>query len=174
MRKVFIDCGGHRGQSIGWAKAYTDCNEFHSFEPNSELWRNFDTNLHKEAVWIYDGEVDFFVAEKVGGSTIVQGKKTANVDYDHPVRVPCIDLGKWIKNTFNKEDYIILKLNIEGAEYEVLRSMVNDGSIEYIDKLYAELHYKKLANFVGDEDDIVALVEPYVKIRNWNAKKLYK
>jgi hypothetical protein len=47
-------------------------------------------------------------------------------------------------DSFSKEDYIVLKVDIEGAEYEVLEKMFEDGSIEYIDELYIEWHYDKV------------------------------
>lgn len=174
MRKVFIDGGGFLGQAILWAKKNTDCDEFHTFEPNSTYWENLEklAILHKEAIWIYDGELDFYLAEKPGGSTVLLNKKTAHVDYTKSTKVPCIDFGKWIRNNFNKEDYIILKLNIEGAEYEVLRSMVKDGSIDYINELYAELHFKKFPSGRIIHDEVMALVEPHIKIKRWSVIQL--
>ncbi len=48
--------------------------------------------------------------------------------------IPVIDLSKWIMETFTIEDYIIFKLDVEGAEYEILRKMINDKAFKYIDK----------------------------------------
>ena len=44
------------------------------------------------------------------------------------------------------EDYIILKLNIEGAEYMILEKMIRDGSIEYINELYCQFHHEKISS----------------------------
>ena len=41
-------------------------------------------------------------------------------------------LNKWIIENFNKEDFIHVKMDIEGGEYDVLPSMIEGGSIEYI------------------------------------------
>ena len=51
-----------------------------------------------------------------------------------------IDLSKFIIDNFNITDYIILKLDVEGAEYAILEKMIKDRSIEYINELYVEFH----------------------------------
>ena len=48
--------------------------------------------------------------------------------------IPVIDLAQWIVDTFTKDDYIIFKLDVEGAEYEILRKMLDNGVFAYIDK----------------------------------------
>jgi hypothetical protein len=60
----------------------------------------------------------------------------------HPVNeiVKCFDFSKWLSTNFDSEDFIVLKMDIEGAEYEVLQKMFDDGSIEMIDRLYIDLH----------------------------------
>ena len=44
----------------------------------------------------------------------------------------------------NKDDYIILRMNIEGAEYEVLDKMLSTGVINMINKLSLSTHEKKM------------------------------
>ncbi len=144
MKKIFIDLGGNKGQSIKlFLERYPNAKDFeiHTFEPNPILWdilKEFPAILHKEVAWIYDGEIDFYVAKRSEGSTVVRGKITAKVDYDNPKRFPCIDFGKWISQF--KDDFILLKINIEGAEYPILEHMIKDGSIRYIDELYVQFH----------------------------------
>ena len=36
------------------------------------------------------------------------------------IKVPCIDFSKWVLENFSQEDKVILKLDIEGAEYDFL------------------------------------------------------
>ena len=136
---VFIDCGAGGGTKIDLPEK---C-EIHSFEPNPALWEGVSGILHKEAAWIEDGEAEFYLGSKADGSTLTKGKITRGIDYEHPMRVKTIDLGKWIKDTFQKDDYIILKLDVEGAEETILRHMLEDGSIIYINRLLVEWHYRK-------------------------------
>jgi FkbM family methyltransferase len=154
VKKVFLDCGGNVGQSIRKFKAskkYSKDFIIHSFEPVESFYKFYKdwpgVNFHNEAVWIYDGEIKFFVdfGKRVPyGSTLFKEKKSRTLDRENPITVPCIDFGKWVKENFNKDDFIILKMDIEGAEYEVLKKMVEDGSIHYIDEMYIEWHYHKI------------------------------
>tara|TARA_R110000824_G_scaffold172421_1_gene350241 strand:+ start:191 stop:871 length:681 start_codon:yes stop_codon:yes gene_type:complete len=54
------------------------------------------------------------------------------------MNVQCIDLFDWIKRNVNKENYNILKIDIEGAEYEVIKHLLNHGAQEYIDEWLVE------------------------------------
>ena len=41
---------------------------------------------------------------------------------------------------FKKHDFVILKLDIEGSEYRVLRSLLSSKASHLIDKFYGEMH----------------------------------
>jgi FkbM family methyltransferase len=162
-RCVFIDCGANVGEILKKQMINFPEFQYHAFEPNPELVAQLKQStaglsrrlkIHEKAVWIEDGTVDFFLSREnargetvTDGSTVVPGKiatnpKSGQVDYQHPMKVPCIDFSRWIRRTFRRWDYIIVKMDIEGAEYQVLRKMIKDGTLRYIDLLLAEFHYK--------------------------------
>jgi len=45
-----------------------------------------------------------------------------------------------VKDNFRKVDEVILKIDIEGSEYDVFTKMLRDGTFELVDKLYGEFH----------------------------------
>ena len=150
----FLDLGGWKCDSVGVLKKKRDCKaeiKTHSFEPAADLKKYYknkkDIVHHDVAAWIYDGEIDFYLGKDKKqrplsqASSLIPSKN--NVDSSDPVKVECIDFSKWVIDNFDKEDYIILKLDIEGAEYDVLEKMLEDNSIDYINELYVEFHYKK-------------------------------
>ena len=53
---------------------------------------------------------------------------------------------------FNPE---VVKVDIEGAEYDVLNKMINDGSIHYIKKLFVEFRWDKLNMVKEDHDNLI-------------------
>ena len=61
-----------------------------------------------------------------------------------PISVESVDFGNWIRSRFSRDDHVVVKLDIEGAEYEVLDKMLSDGSIAFVDKIYLELHNVKV------------------------------
>jgi hypothetical protein len=88
-----------------------------------------------------------FMNPKVGGSTNIMGDKYNWghwIENDKKIinsfKIKCFDFSSFIKDNFNKEDYIVVKLDIEGAEYEVMDKLISDGTIDYIDSIYVEWH----------------------------------
>jgi hypothetical protein len=61
-----------------------------------------------------------------------------------------------VSRTFLDGDELILKLDIEGAEYAVLRSMLRDGSIRKISKLYIEFHGDRIGLPQEEHDQLIA------------------
>lgn len=146
MRKIFLDCGAHIGESVRrFQELYPDHEDFQMFcfEPQSEIKRS-DVTVIKKAVWIEDGTVDFFPAGvSPAGSTLLRDKTTWKVSKT-PIQVPCLDFSRWVARKFNSTDLIVLKLNIEGAEYGVLEKMLADKTLDMIDRLYVSWHFRKI------------------------------
>ena len=179
-RKVFIDCGAHDGSSARlFIKELDPTREYEifSFEPpstnsskNSSLEQLEDTHqvsVIRKAVWICDGEVTFYDNGRSGAS-LLEAKQLIKGGGPKPikeqsteVRVECFDLSKWIQENFDKEDYIILKMDIEGAEYEVIKKMHEDGTLGLVDKLYCELHGLKVGISREETDRLVELCKQW-------------
>jgi len=157
-RNIFIDCGGHRGQSIRKFKKqkvyFLNEFEIYSFEPNFKLIENYASQntsdkIMPQAVWVEDKEMNFYLDENdFDGSSLLKEKKHPGGwrenNLEHPMKVGAIDFSSWVLRNFSINDYIILKMDIEGAEYEVLSKMIKDGSINYINELYIEWHHEKV------------------------------
>lgn len=156
-RKFFIDCGGHNGSSVKKFRREIDPDEkfdIYTFEPNPEFGQSYSHfsrhNLLPYAVWTDDGEQNFFLDREDGdGSTLIKEKTTkeeggiGQLDKANPIRVKSIDLSSWLRRNFKQNDYIILKLDIEGAEYQVLEKLCREGTIHFIDRLFIEWHWFK-------------------------------
>lgn len=150
--KAYIDLGSHVGKAINKfmeSEEYDDSWVLHAFDANPILVRSYPEQVqeHRQAVWIYDGTVDFYINQKsrtssyTRGGTILKEKVTGHLDKRHPEKVPCIDISKWLLENFTKEDYVFVKMDVEGAEYAVLEKMLTDGSMDLIDKLHLEWHW---------------------------------
>ena len=161
---VFLDCGANDGCSVHrFRQIMPDWRSYviHSFEPNPVMRSHFphfeNVVFHQEAVWVRDGEAPFYLsrAYREDGSTLLSTKTTGFLDMQHPITVRCLNLGAWIKKTFREHDRILLKLDVEGAEYAILESMMRDGSIAYIKGLYAEFHWHKIGMAKTDHDIMI-------------------
>ena len=56
------------------------------------------------------------------------------------VKVDSINFSKFIKETVNKNDFVVVKMDIEGAEFPVIPKLIHDETIHLIDKFYCEFH----------------------------------
>ena len=55
-----------------------------------------------------------------------------------PEVVQCLNLSDWIFKNLSKENYNVLKIDIEGAEYKVIDHLLNTGAHELIDMWLVE------------------------------------
>jgi FkbM family methyltransferase len=161
--KVFIDLGAYDGDTIKKAlKEFRDFDMFLGFEPMPELFEKaksfFSSNkkvfMKKEAAGIINKEkVKLYtnIAHKnkktfVGkGSTLFSNKTSGQIDESKFVLVDVVDFAEYLKDNFKKEDFIVLKIDIEGGEYDLLDHLIKTDMIKYIDKIYCEWHYHKMA-----------------------------
>ena len=126
-------------------------------EYNNEngIWKNAIEN-HKKRYQL-DSKLDIGIPAS-GGSCIKEMRDKHNRTPEHenlytfeePVSVECIDFSKWIKDNFSKEDYIFVKMDIEGSEYKILPKMIEDGTMSYIDTLVIEWHDWIMPDFKSD------------------------
>jgi FkbM family methyltransferase len=149
-RYIFVDAGAHRGETIAHfekSSLYSQHPwEMFAFEANPNLIPDIpkkpNLTVLNKAVWTEDGTVEFYLGENTLSSSLLGDKKPGLSKT--PIKIPSVDFGQWLKKNFSKDDVIFVKLDIEGAEYEVLDKMLQDESITYVDRLYVEFHNERV------------------------------
>ena len=131
-----IDCGANIGLGTLYLKEYCPTAEIIAFEPDetnfSLLTRNIESfglknvSARKEAVWIADTTLNFS-----GGGTM--GGKIDTVSENATIPVKAIRLKQLLNR---KVDF--LKIDIEGAEYRVLKDIAAD--LQQVKFLFLEYH----------------------------------
>lgn len=145
VRNIFLDCGAHCGCSRRkWEKVRPGY-EIFSFEADPELCAKNPLLINK-AVSTQNGTATFYKFGIDGGSSLEKARadimKVRKPNY-YPldvIQVPTFDLNEYILTNFTINDYIVLKLDIEGAEYSVIPHLIDGGSIDLIKELYLEWH----------------------------------
>jgi len=154
MNKIFIDCGAHCGESILEAKRrFGNDIKIISFEANPNLaiplQNHFKDDLNvevrNEATWIEDQEsTSFYLSvDWSDGSSIYKEKKSGGISDNISVNIPSINLANFIKK-IKKDNYIILKLDVEGAEYEILNHLIEEDVMSLVDEFHGEFHPDKI------------------------------
>lgn len=157
------------------SKHYEPGTKIFAWECNPHLLRSDygpDVKKVPAAAWTKNGYLTFYVSkfrpEKVQGSSFDYTKRTGKLDIENPLEVPCIDFSGWlfdlvesasIENYTTIEDTtleetppiekekIIVKMNIEGAEYPVLDHLIKTDAIKLIDTLIVKWHWNKIDTY---------------------------
>jgi len=160
MAKIFIDCGAWKGiSSIFFRENHPQGKEFKYllFECNPEIYDDLYHNvkdfghIFQEAVWIKNGTMNLYTGKGkyTESSSILLEKRTGKLDKENPIKIKTINFGKFLLDNIHPEDEVFCKMNIEGAEYDVIDHLTLDyayhqSPINLIDKLYVQWHYKKI------------------------------
>jgi FkbM family methyltransferase len=85
--------------------------------------------------------------------------------------VPCIHFSEFIMKNFTKDDFIVIKMDIEGEEYNVLEDMISSDIISWIDYIAIEFHAQHFTNreeMKAREDNIIKVLdEKNIKYERW-------
>ena len=162
---LFFDLGANVGL-VSWNFLLQDFKSYtvYMFEPNAGLLNEFvdsycekyplekrngnQVEIHAKIVGTDNGYHDFLVGNKLN-STNSRVKKIIDewemdVDKFYPKsrKVQSIDISAFIKQVCKKfNDYCcIIKMDIEGSEWDVCEKMLDDGTFELVDYLFIEFH----------------------------------
>jgi FkbM family methyltransferase len=175
--KVYIDLGAFTGETIAKAiEVFDDVDLFIAIEPIPKLCKrlrerfagNNKVKILECAVGDRNCDIKLYIGTnkrtgKLGsGSSLFMSKVTGNISEDNYILTRMIDFSKYLSNHFDIEnDEIILKLNIEGEEYVVLRNLIATGNIKYIKKIYCQWHHHKVKMFHDVHDKLISDLRDY-------------
>lgn len=180
-RNVLLDGGTHYQEGLDamiWRFNVDDTWVVHTFEPNVACLNRCDKRpwitYHNVALGDTDGFVTLNIetlpdeGDTGAGTSVIPLDKWAPHDgcirnnFQRSETVPCIDLGNFIKTHFTPDDNIIVKLDIEGAEYDVIGSLIKNDVLKYINFLAVEWHSRFFTNadeMKEREQELIAKIE---------------
>jgi FkbM family methyltransferase len=159
QKVLFIDCGANIGQGYHWfSKFFNQSNiEFEMFEPNPNCYpflkaipevKNGKVKLNEGGVGTEDSFVKFYGLNESEGGILSQGG-SVNVDHNSnfykgseskAIEVKIFNFSDYLQKKSCVYDKIIVKMDIEGAEVDLLETMIANKAIEHINVLYVEFH----------------------------------
>ncbi len=142
---LIVDCGSNVGMSVLFFKKLFPGSRVIAFEPDPTTFRILESNvsgnrlanvtLHNKAVGAEDCETDFYVnAENPGdlGMSVIQ--------QDHlPTTVPVHSVR--LSSVIGQEQVDFLKLDVEGAETDVIDDLDRHGALKGIREMVIEYHH---------------------------------
>lgn len=166
MKKIFIDCGTNMFQGFEYFanKFNIDSTwECYSFEANPDIFLNSKEKYnsligsgynieHKNiAVTTFDGKVKIncHISDQHNGeaSNILLNPPQRDIRHNVDILykktdeyVECIDFVKFLKSIYIPQSYILIKMDIEGAEFDILDSILEKLDLSIISDIYVEFH----------------------------------
>lgn len=156
-RHIYVDVGARNyGSSIGswFKKQYPKQGRNFTifaveadrlFEPSYDT--HPDVTFVPYAAWIRNESLLFGSQAKerkagMGRIHHQHGSVHASVDRAMAV-VQGMDFAEWIRNIARKEDFLLVKMDVEGAEFFLLPWLFETGAICLVDELFLECHYNR-------------------------------
>jgi FkbM family methyltransferase len=161
---IFLDCGFYRGATI---RKYFDAGiidktwTVYAFEPNPDLkteqyLKDFplpvEVDMIPRAIWTSNRKVAFHISGREDAASIKD--MTGHTEPDEVI-VSTIDFPRFVSRL--PKAHIICSMDIEGAEYRVLKKMIKDGSIKRISALDIEFHHRFMEKYT--DKDSQALID---------------
>ena len=155
---LFLDLGANIGQGYSWfSKFFKGENiDFELFEPNPYCYKklkkyvnikNKTVITHNLGVSTSSGKVKFYGLKEEGNVYSLSGSIVKNHNSIHyktkeenAIEIETINLGKFLVNKSKTYDKIIIKMDIEGAEVEILEKLISTKLANLINILYVEFH----------------------------------
>lgn len=144
-----IDIGTFNGDSALHFVSYLDIDHIDAYDPSpnfTKLWQAIsehypDIHFWQKAVYTYNGEITYYQRPHAAplGSTIMEAK--IQNDERQEITVPCVDVLDILPDS-----PFCLKIDAEGAEYDILERIITEGRGELIDRLYVEWHDSKMTS----------------------------
>lgn len=158
---VFVDLGFNKGYATrAFMKALPQQVRFIGMEANTRhlsahcerITRELSprlTHVEMAVATTYDGKIEFHTKGRRHGllpfvsSSVFRDFGHAAVR-EEPTTVKAIDFSKWLKQRFAdasaKGCAVIVKMDIEGSEYDVLEKMIADGTSTLVSHMIVEFH----------------------------------
>lgn len=142
-------------------------------ETRKEVSLKHNVNLYNQtAAWTYDGTIDFYL-DTINKNNHFWG---SSLNKNHPdvvrsgsvkVSVKCMDIAGIIKQ-YKVDDLVVVKMDIEGAEYDLLFDFMKKDVFGLIDYMAVEFH-PSVSRFKTHQSLFKEIFDIYgTKYVNWN------
>ncbi|KAK9723611.1 hypothetical protein RND81_05G012100 [Saponaria officinalis] len=162
-RYVYVDVGARSyGSSIGswFKKQYPKQNktfDVYAIEADKSFYKEYAAKKKKVkllpyAAWVKNETLFFEVnhdpgddAQEKGASGRGMGRiKPVQSDKDGGVdKIIGFDFAEWLKATVTEKDFVVMKMDVEGTEFELIPRLIETGAICLIDEIFLECHYNR-------------------------------
>jgi FkbM family methyltransferase len=161
QRYVYVDVGARSyGSSIvSWfKKQYPKQNktfEIYAIEADKTFHEEYavkkGVTLLPYAAWVRNETLFFEINQDPGHKEVEKGRgmgriqpfqDSANLASDGD-KIQGFDFANWLKNTVTEKDFVVMKMDVEGTEFDLIPRLFETGAICLIDEIFLECHYNR-------------------------------
>ncbi|KAJ8753946.1 hypothetical protein K2173_000200 [Erythroxylum novogranatense] len=161
-RYVYVDVGARSyGSSIGswFRKQYPKQNrtfDVYAIEADRTFHEEYKlkkrVTLLPYAAWVRNETLKFEINRDPGQDVQDKGRGMGRIQ---PVaksdrtfegemdEIDGFDFADWLKKTVTKRDFVVMKMDVEGTEFDLIPRLFETGAICFIDELFLECHYNR-------------------------------
>lgn len=157
-RRLFVDCGSNVGQGYTFFSKYLPPDRYDAIliEPNPNcmavLRESFagrpNLDFIEGAAWTGEGKLKLFGlvederGETTQGASVVAEHNSGDyvADQEAAIEVDTFSMGKVLEERAGDYEQVVVKMDIESAEYEVLRDLLDTGAAKFITHIFIEFH----------------------------------
>lgn len=161
QRYVYVDVGARSyGSSIGswFRKQYPKQNktfDIYAIEADKAFYEEYKTKKNVQllpfAAWVKNESLIFEINRDPGKEKEVQERGMGRIQ---PVtssssstsdvnKIQGFDFANWLKNIVSERDFVVMKMDVEGTEFDLIPRLFDTGAICLVDELFLECHYNR-------------------------------
>ena len=147
---LFIDGGSHRGEELSYL-VDIGCH-VHGFEIHPEHFKNLKAiygknkkiTLNNKGIGTQKGTQKAYFKRKSKLASMSLFREKDNINEKEYISIEIIDIADYIEKLSAQVD--VLKLDIEGGEFEIIEHLIRTGTINKIKYIFFEDHLSKFKN----------------------------
>lgn len=168
-RVVFLDIGGHKGQTTAEAIKSNLFDQIYTFEPVPQLAsriKNLAEKMNNQrsqvqviqaAIGQDDGEATLYMPGTHSGTIYANRWKNE----PESIRVPKLDAGTWFRENLKLDDVVFVKINCEGGEVGIIDSLVASDELKKIENVMIDFDIKRLFGRDDERLRLISILESY-------------
>lgn len=136
--RVFLDIGGHTGETLRIdVDRKWNFERIHVFEPAPNCWPPLDaladnrTVIHRFGLWDSDTRLELHNPGAIGASVMADKDLVSSTEW-----CEFRDVATWFAEHLGPDDDVVAKVNVEGAEVEVIARLAATDQLRHIRSLF--------------------------------------
>eukprot|EP01062_Namystynia_karyoxenos_P039773 TRINITY_DN28929_c0_g1_i1.p1 TRINITY_DN28929_c0_g1~~TRINITY_DN28929_c0_g1_i1.p1 ORF type:complete len:435 (+),score=90.39 TRINITY_DN28929_c0_g1_i1:92-1306(+) len=142
-------------------------------------WAGLPLEFFPAAAWVANETLAFSHGISGNAGTVRSAKGVRNLSPNYsahrrslPYAVQGVDLADFILRRYRPEDFVVLKIDVEGAEHRLVPHLIRTGAVGLVDELFLECHCREVWNvepwsFAECYHLMMTLLEAGVYVHEW-------